>query len=411
MKILAIDTSCDDTCVAIIKANGGKKSDRKTGEPNFEILTNLVSSQIKIHRKYGGVVPMLAKREHQKSLIPLLKKALKETDNLRKRDSSKKINSHQNETLKSLFKKEDALYERTKSFLEQYKKPEIDLLAVTQGPGLEPSLWSGINLIRALSFFWKTPIVPVNHVEAHILANFISENKTPRLRPFLNRATADEQAKFRTKNFPAVALVVSGGHTELSLVKRVGKYKILGETRDDAAGEGLDKIAKILKLFYPGGPEIEKLSRNGKDVFHLPRPMIFAKNYDFSFSGLKTAVLYLTKKMGSKKMKSQKVKADIAASAQSAVIDVLIAKTLKAIKNYKVKTLLLGGGVVANRDLKIQFRKRVARALPKFSMYYPEPIFCTDNAAMIGIAGYFNSLEGKKEYWEKIKAKANLKIY
>ncbi|PJC47386.1 MAG: tRNA (adenosine(37)-N6)-threonylcarbamoyltransferase complex transferase subunit TsaD [Parcubacteria group bacterium CG_4_9_14_0_2_um_filter_35_11] len=391
MKILAIDTSCDDTCLSILEVRRTKKV-----IPKFKILSNIVSSQVKIHQKYGGVVPALAKREHQKNLIPLLKKCFKKTNNLQKKKFSKKISNLKAEKVENFLKREGELYQKTKIFLERYKKPKINFIAVTQGPGLEPALWSGINFARTLSYFWQIPLVPVNHIEAHIFANFIGRSKSQIL-------------KLKTL-FPAIGLVVSGGHTELILMKKIRKYRLLGETRDDAAGECLDKVAKILELSYPGGPEIEKLAKRGKDVFNLPRPMINSKDYDFSFAGLKTAVLYLTRKIKREKLKNLKLKANMATSVQQAVIDVLISKTIRAAKEFKVRTVLLGGGVIANKELRKQFKETIKRKYPLSNIYYPLSMFCTDNAVMIGISDYFKSLRKKEVSLEKIKADPNLKI-
>ncbi|MBZ9578050.1 tRNA (adenosine(37)-N6)-threonylcarbamoyltransferase complex transferase subunit TsaD [Patescibacteria group bacterium] len=349
MNILSIETSCDDTCVAIIEAKGQRR-------PRFNILSNIVSSQVEIHKKWGGVYPTLAKREHQKNLPLVLEKALKKA-----------------------------------------KNPKIDLITVTVGPGLEPCLWVGVNFAKALANFWNLPIVPVNHIEAHIFANFIKEQKT----------------KNKEQLFPAICLVVSGGHTQLILMKDFGKYKILGETRDDAAGECFDKVAKILGLEYPGGPAIAieaSRTNRGPSSVSLPRPMIKQKNYDFSFSGLKTAVLYNFKTQPQRIRKSKKYIREMCKETQQAIIDVLVKKTIKAAKDYKAESIILGGGVSANKELRKQFQRRIQKEKLSFRFQVPSFKFCTDNAVMIGIAGYFNWLKGKGKPWKKIKADANLKI-
>ncbi len=343
MRILAIETSCDDTCVAVLEIRNSK----------LEIKSNIVSSQVKLHQKYGGVYPSLAKREHQKNLPLLIKKV-----------------SHN----------------------------KIDLIGVTAGPGLDPCLWVGVNFAKDLAKKLKVSIVPINHIEAHILVNFIGNNFQ-----FLI-------SNFQTM-FPAICLVVSGGHTQLILMKGVGKYRILGETQDDAAGECFDKVARILGLGYPGGPAIAKLAAKFEGGFasiNLPRPMIHQKNYDFSFSGLKTAVLYDFKNRKPKERKSKKYIQAMCHEAQQAIIDVLIKKTLKAAKNYKTKSIILGGGVAANNELRKQFRERVKKEIPYCKFYIPDSEFCTDNALMTGIAVYFN--RRKKKNWKKIKANANLRI-
>jgi N6-L-threonylcarbamoyladenine synthase len=345
MNILAIETSCDDTCVAVIKAGGRS--------PQFIILSNIVSSQVKIHRKYGGVYPTLAKRGHQKNLPIVFKKAL-----------------------------------------QRAKSPKIDLLAVTIGPGLDPCLWVGVNFAKDLAKEKKMALVPVNHIEAHILVNWLSGLKIKRL-----------QVK---EIFPAVCLVASGGHTQLILMRNFGKYKVLGETRDDAAGECFDKVARILGLGYPGGPIISKLSKKKSEKslsVQLPRPMIHQKNYDFSFSGLKTAVLYDFKNR-SQKNKRKYIKA-IAKEAQKAIVDVLTQKTLKAARNFKAKSIILGGGVAANDELRKELK--VLSSEYKVNFFVPEKGLCTDNAAMTAVTAYFNRLKGKK-IKKRIEAKADLGI-
>jgi len=345
MKILAIETSCDDTCVAIAEAKGEKK-------PCFNILSNVVSSQVKIHQKYGGVYPSLAKREHQKNLPITLRKALRLA----------KLN---------------------------VKSPEINAVAVTVGPGLEPCLWTGINFAKKLAEQLKVQIIPVNHIEAHIVANFIGEN-----------------SKFETLNpklFPAISLVVSGGHTQLILMKDFGNYRILGETRDDAAGECFDKIARILGLGYPGGPLIAKQAlqlklkmKNSKFKIILPRPMIYQKNYDFSFSGLKTAVLYKVRSMKYEETKKREFIQEMCKEAQQAIIDVLIKKTIKAAKDYKARTIILGGGVAANDELKKQFIENCKLKIENCGVLIPPKKFCTDNAVMVAATAYFNLIFGEK---------------
>lgn len=333
MKILGIDTSCDDTAVALLEIENGE----------LKILSSVVSSQVKLHAKYGGVYPFLAKREHQKNLPAVFKKAV-----------------------------------GGKNF---------DSIAITVGPGLEPCLWQGINFAVDLSQKTKKPLIPVNHIEAHFLANYINQRR-------------------QSIKLPAVALVVSGGHTQLIFIKKIGQYKLIGETRDDAAGECLDKAARILGLGYPGGPAVaaEAAKMGGRRVSaHLPRPMIAQKNYDFSFSGLKTAVLYKVREL---KSLSRSVKAALCAEVQQAIIDVLIRKTLKASKDFKAKSVILGGGVAANSELRRQFKERIKKEIPDSVLYIPDYGLCTDNAAMIAATAFFHKGNVKKN----IKARANLRI-
>ena len=363
MKILAIETSCDDTGVAVLKIQSSKT----------EILSNIVSSQVKLHEKYGGIYPFLAKREHQKNLPPVLKKAFRQGLRL---------------------SSAECLQDKQK-----FEKP--DLIAVTVGPGLEPCLWTGINFAIELAKKMNLPLVPVNHIEAHILANFIGKNSKSQIP--------------NPKNiFPAVCLVVSGGHTQLILMKNIGKYQILGETRDDAAGECFDKVARILGLSYPGGPEVAKKAakyniRNKKYHIELPRPMIYQKNYDFSFSGLKTAVLYDFKSQRPRIRKSEEYIREMCFEIQQAAIDVLIHKTLKAAKSFKAKVIILGGGVAANKELRKQLRKKIEKEMPHAVYYMPERKYCTDNALMAAVTAYYHQKE-KTKNWKKIRANANLKI-
>jgi len=338
MIVLGIDTSCDETAISILEA--GKK---------FKVLSNIVSSQVKLHAKYGGVWPYLAKREHKKNLPIVFEKAIKKA-----------------------------------------KNPKIDLLAVTIGPGLEPCLWEGINFAKNLAKKLKIPLIGVNHVEAHVLINFLKNSKI---------------------EFPAVCLVVSGGHTILFLMEKFLKYKVLGETRDDAAGECLDKVARILGFSYPGGPKIEKLAREkiGKTKIKVkfPRPMIHQKNFDFSFAGLKTAVLYDFREREEKVRNSKEYKVLVAREVQQAIIDVLIEKTFRAAKIFRAKTIFSGGGVMANEKLRKEFSKRAKKS--KIKILIPEKEFCTDNALMVALSGFFHKEKATKNY-EKVKAEANLKI-
>ncbi len=336
MKILGIDTSCDDTSMALLEA----------GKANFKIIANIVSSQAQIHQQYGGVYPFLAKREHQKNLPIVFQKVLR----------------------------------RIKTF---------DMVGVTVGPGLEPCLWQGINFAKEIAAKYKKTLIAVNHIEAHILANFIEK-------------------KLNAIKLPAICLVVSGGHTSLVLMTKIGKYRLIGETLDDAAGEAFDKIARILRLGYPGGPAVaaEAKKYSGSAPAFLPRPIIHQKNYDFSFSGLKTAVLYKVKR-DEQQMKDPIHIQAICHEAQQAVIDVLIHKTLKAARDYSAKTVLLGGGVASNEALRKQFNNKLRQE--NFAFAAPSKEFCTDNGAMIAVTAYFHRKD-KTAPLDKIEAQANLSI-
>lgn len=401
ITILAIETSCDDTSIAIIEAG-------RNG--SFKVLSNIVSSQTEIHKKWGGVYPTLAKREHQKNLVPVLIESMKKANMLKIQNTKYKFRNEDSKIkiIENILQREPYLIKRALAFFEKYQKPDIDLIAITNGPGLEPCLWVGVNFAKALAFYWEKPIITVNHIKAHIFVNEL--NKKP----------------LTKKDFPAVCLIVSGGHTQLFLMTDFGKYKILGETRDDAAGECFDKTARILGLGYPGGPIIAKLaSKKNRGPFStfsvkLPRPMINTKDYDFSFSGLKTAVLYaVKKKYGQAPLRSafsrttegrQYIK-QMCVEIQQSIIDVLIKKTLKAAINYKAKTIILGGGVTANDELRKQFNYKLKITNYKLNFLVPPKNLCTDNATMTAIAGYFRWKKmGRAEKWQGIKAEANLRI-
>ena len=385
MLILGIETSCDETSVAVVKASGSIKN------PDFSVLGNSTYSQVKIHEKYGGVFPTLAKREHAKNLVPLLKKTLKESELFA--EEKKLLDKEKIKTIQKITERELGLFEALMPFLHSVRKPVIDAIAVTHGPGLEPALWVGINFARALSIAWNIPAVPINHMEGHIVSVLLSK-KVP---------TGQIE-------FPVIALLISGGHTELVLVKDWTKYKILGETRDDAVGEAFDKVGRMLGLPYPGGPEISKLAQTAgvrgiTSTYHLPRPMINSADYDFSFAGLKTAVLYLLKKLPKPTLE---MKQAIAKEFEDAICDVLIAKTKKALEEFMAKSLILGGGVAANLELRSRFLK-LKKQFPDTEIYFPEIELSTDNAVMIAMAFYLHS-EDKFQSNNKISAESNLKL-
>lgn len=329
MHILGIETSCDETAAAVVE-NGRK------------ILSNIVASSVELHQKTGGIIPEVAAREQLKCINPVIEETIQNS---------------------------------------KCKVQNLDAIAITVGPGLIGSLLVGVETAKALAYIWKKPIVPINHLQAHLYANWL---------------------KGKTPQFPAIGLVVSGGHTDLVLMKDHGKIKWLGGTRDDAAGECFDKTARVLGLPYPGGPEIAKLAEKGNpQAYDLPRPMIKQKNLDFSFSGLKTAVINLKRKQ--KKIK----KADMAVGIQQAIIDVLVGKTAKAAERYRVKSVLLAGGVAANKQLRKQMETEIQKLKPKIALFVPLPKLCTDNAVYIAANAFFNF---KPIPWQKIKANPGLGI-
>jgi N6-L-threonylcarbamoyladenine synthase len=339
MIILGIESSCDETAAAIVKIN------EKTGKS--QTLSNIISSQIAIHQKYGGVIPEVAAREHVLNMLPVVHEAL--------------------ETAKVSPKR-------------------IDAIAVTKGPGLVTSLITGTETARTLAYAWSKPLIGVNHIAGHIYSDFL-------------------EIKQKVV-FPLVVLTVSGGHTNLVLMKSHNNFKIIGETRDDAAGEAYDKGAKMLELGYPGGPIISKYAREfaasgEKNNITLPRPMI-GNGLDFSFSGLKTALLYQIQKDKNWKNRIP----EYCFAYQEAIIDILTRKMISAAKKYQAKTVMLSGGVSANSELREYLQLNVAKEL-KIPLIIPKISYTTDNAAMIALAGYYALSEKPKSSWQKLKVDVN----
>lgn len=377
MKILAIETSCDETAVAILECTG----DPTKGDFHMDILGNALHSQIDQHKEFGGVVPMMAKRAHAKNLIPLFTQAVEQAGLFKKETSV--LSTEELQTLEKIFGREKEFLADFIQFIQTIQKPNIEALAVTEGPGLEPALWMGITFAKALSYVWNIRLVPVNHMEGHIMS--VLPQKI---------------------NFPALSLLISGGHTELVLMKDWYHYEIIGQTRDDAVGEAFDKVARMLNLPYPGGPEISKLAnlqrktQTSTPEYILPRPMIHSKDFDFSFSGLKTAVLYSLKKENTPKEV-------VAKEFEDAVTEVLISKTFRAIDEHNIKTLIIGGGVVSNEYIRSQFEEKI-HEYAGLSLLFPTPELRTDNALMIGLAGYLQWLKNDTD--RVITAKGNLKL-
>lgn len=369
MKILSIETSCDETAISIIEVNGEKTS------PSLRILSNVLRSQIELHREFGGVYPNLAKREHTKNLPPILVENLKQASLYKEKILS--LSESDREKLHELLSHEAGLADEVIKIYETIEKPDIDYIAVTTGPGLEPALWVGINFAKALNMVWDIPLIPVNHMEGHVLSVLVDSRKTEA-----------QEIHLRDFEFPALALLISGGHTELVLVEDWMKYRKIGATRDDAVGEAFDKTARLLGIPYPGGPEISRLAKLGlkRDEITLPRPMIHTDNYDFSFSGIKTSVLYLVKKLGTL---DDQTKCDIAREFETAVTEVLVAKTKKALMEFDIKHLIIGGGVSANTFIKSEMEKMTKESFPNVQLHVPDSHLSTDNSVMIAIAGMF----------------------
>lgn len=315
ITILAIETSCDETAASVVR-NG------------YEVLSNIVNSQIESHKRFGGVVPEVASRHHVENITMVIEEAL--------------VEAHMT-------------------------WEDIDAVAVTEGPGLIGALLVGINAAKALALAHSKPLIPVHHIAGHIYANHIEERLT----------------------FPMLALVISGGHTELVLMKDHMAFEVIGETRDDAVGEAYDKVARTIDLPYPGGPHVDRLAASGEDVLEFPRPIM--DDYDFSFSGLKSAVINKLHNLNQKGISYNKE--DVAASFQASVIDVLTTQTFKALEDYDIKQLLICGGVAANRG--IRARMEMMCDSNDIKLLIPPLNLCTDNAAMIGAAAYYQYIAGK----------------
>lgn len=333
IRLLAVESSCDETAAAVV-LNGR------------EVLSNVIASQIDLHKLYGGVVPEIASRKHIENINQVIEQASKEAE-LTIRD--------------------------------------VDGICVTYGPGLVGALLVGVGTAKAISYAAGKPLIGVHHIEGHISANYICHKE---LEP------------------PFLCLVVSGGHSHLVIVKDYGTYEIIGRTRDDAAGEAFDKVARSIGLGYPGGPKIDDLSVQGDPkAIKFPRASVEGAPYDFSFSGVKSAVLnYIN---GCKMKGLEYSQADIAASFQEAVTDVLVAHTMLAAENYGIHKVAMAGGVACNKGLRRKMEEQCAHR--KYQLYYPEPVYCTDNAAMIGAAGYYEFINGRRDGWD-LNAVPGLKL-
>lgn len=354
MRILGIESSCDDSAAAYLEVAGGK----------VRRLDYVVATQ-EIHKKYGGVVPEVAAREHAATVPPLLA-AL--ADKVVGRPNGAMLGKR------------------------------VDLIAVTRGPGLVTSLKVGLDTARALAVAWDKKIIGINHIEGHVYSNWLPAEIG--------------QPLFGTKEkiFPALVLVVSGGHTELLYIKDHCSYKLLGATRDDAAGEAFDKTAKLMGLGYPGGPALSKLAELGDArVYDFPRPMIHDPHFDFSFAGLKTAVRYFLRD-NQDKFGDEVFRRNVAAATERAIVDVLVAKTVRAAKEKKVRSIFLAGGVAANSTLRRFLSETIREKLPGTVFVEPLLRYCTDNAAMIAMAAHHRAKKGKFDDWRRMDADPNWEL-
>lgn len=367
MNILAIETSCDETAMTVVSVD-----EKINTQPNFKILGHLVRSQAEKHAAYGGVFPNLAKREHETNILPVLIQVLTESGLYANKE-------HTNEMTEILYlERYPELATRLGTMLENTEKPNIDYICVTAGPGLAPALWVGLSFARALAAAWDIPLIPINHMEGHVVSVFAQ----------------GPEFQVPSPEFPALALLVSGGHTELVVMTDWMQYKKIGATVDDAVGEAFDKTARLLGLSYPGGPQISKLAgqSTGQHDISLPRPMMHSSDYNFSFSGLKTAVRRLVE---SNEPLSESWKANLAAEFEAAVTEVLISKTSTAIDEFGIKTLILAGGVAANKNI-----RRAITDLSrdkKIDINIPTQDLTGDNSLMIAVAGYFRISHYLKE--------------
>lgn len=372
MRILAIETSCDETAVAVLDTIGD------TSGASYTILGDALYSQAAKHAEYGGVFPALAKREHQKNLVPLTAKALTEANILKKEAIS--IDQESCDSIR-----EEEFRNETFRFLEEHAAPDIDLIAVTHGPGLEPALWTGVTFAESLGKAWNIPILGVDHMEGHIVSGLVE---------------GDEKAlTLRSTAFPILALLISGGHTEFMLMKDWFEYELIGRTKDDAIGEAYDKVARLLELPYPGGPEIDKHATRAREreASHnivFPRPLAHDNTCNFSFSGLKTAVLYKLQKMPEL---SAEDKEHVAHAFEEAASDIVVIKTKRALEKTEAKTFVIGGGVSANREIRGKLQALISETFPGTCFELPGKGLTGDNAIMIGIAAHLRHVTGHKQ--------------
>lgn len=368
MKILSIETSCDETAISVVEATG------EFPTATYEILGNGLWSQIDVHREFGGVFPAVAKREHAATLVPMLKKALSEAELISTDDENAELDETLIISVQQALAREAGLADALIPFHRAHGKPPIDLIAVTNGPGLEPALWVGVSFAKALALLWNCNVVPINHMEGHIFASIYDVDK-------------DDQLS--SLSFPAISLLISGGHTELILMRDWGQYEKIGQTRDDAVGEAYDKVARLMGLPYPGGPEVAaRAERARKDKLaeyaSLPSPMMNSDDFDFSFSGLKTAVRYAIADTSLTPDETDALCRDF----EDAAIAVLIKKCMKALDQYGAQSLIVGGGVSANRHLRRTLEYSLVTSHPDVSCYFPRPGLSTDNSIMIALVGH-----------------------
>ncbi|MFH1947338.1 MAG: tRNA (adenosine(37)-N6)-threonylcarbamoyltransferase complex transferase subunit TsaD [Candidatus Magasanikbacteria bacterium] len=387
MIILGIESSCDDTSVALLDITDAptplnppfptRGRDRQGSGETIKILAEKTANQIEIHKKYGGVVPEIAGRLHAEKILPVVEEVMK-------------------------------------------NQPKPDVIAVTSGPGLITGLLVGVETAKTLSYLWNVPIVSVNHIEGHIHSVQVKSRTQ-------GASVFSEKSKVKSLRYPILSLVASGGHSEIILSTEEGKYERVGGTRDDAAGECFDKVAKLLGFDYPGGPKISKFAETGNPkAIKFPRPMINSKNFDFSFSGLKTSALYWLHDHKLSAMHTSPIQQpagifgiqkeeitinDFCASFEQAIVDLLVFKTLKAIKKYQPKTVILGGGVSANKKLRETLKSEIKLQSPNSLFLIPYSLYSMDNATMIAVAAYHHAKNKNFTNWQDLQANPNWKVY
>ncbi len=406
MRILAIETSCDETAVAVVESDGAA----------FTVTGNALYSQAHLHAPYGGVYPNLAKREHQNNLPALTEEALREAasengDLAREPQARREIRGPLFSDAADLRETDHAPEKVLGSpVVSSTRRPDfsiarsvslvvnLDLIAVTSGPGLEPALWTGITFAEELGKKWGVPVVGVDHMEGHIVSALVKPDEVQDLR-----------FKIQEFEFPVLALLISGGHTELVLMREWFRYELVGRTKDDAVGEAFDKVARILGLPYPGGPAIAALAADSRSKiqdsrFKLPRPIINDGTCDFSFSGLKTAVLYLVRDLGTL---TDEDRAAIAREFEDAARDVMVAKSRHALTETGAKTLAVGGGVAANAHIREGLERLVEGEFPGTRLLYPSYSLTGDNAVMIGVAAALRAAHGAETPKAPLTAKGS----
>jgi len=376
MLILGIESSCDDTSVAFVDCS----------ERGFFVVSEKTARQIEVHKKYGGVVPEIAGRMHAENIVPVIEVVMR------------------HENIKTLKHK---------------NKP--DVIAVTAGPGLITGLVVGVEAAKTLAYLWETPLVAVNHIAGHAHSAEIRNSKFE-----IRKKSKIENLKSKIY-YPAVALIVSGGHTELLLMTDPTTFELIGKTRDDAAGEAFDKVGKLLGFDYPGGPKISKFAENGDPTaIKFPRPMLDNDNFEFSFAGLKTSTLYWLQDnpLIAAHVNPSQLPAgvfgvrpegatinDLCASFEQAIIEVLVTKTIWAAKKYNPKTIILGGGVSANKKLRETLAQSIHSLMPNSLFLIPDLKYAMDNGAMIAAAGYYKAAKGEYTYWREMQAEPNWEVY